>query len=131
MPGKSQPQNATNTLMRDILQRLEVLERRMLRAPRRDTAPGISELILRWNIIDEERLRGEIARDEILRRKHPGEWRRRERERVAENRAAADLNRRLRAAGLKPQPMRLSLTQKMKKLQHLEAANRAETETCR
>ena len=85
----------------------------------------------RASIIEEHDLRREIAREEALRRDAPDWWHRVEKGRVARNREHAELNRKLRAAGCRPVASEPSLTQKMKKLQQLEARNRAETETRR
>ncbi len=87
--------------------------------------------MLRWHIIEEDHLRREIAEQEALRRDRPDVWRGRERIRRARRRESAALARRLRAAGLPPPALEPSLTQKVKKLQQLEARNRAELETRR
>jgi hypothetical protein len=89
------------------------------------TALARSEL--RARIIEEHYLRQAIAREEALRREHPDLWRRSEAGRVTRNREQSELNRRLRAAGCRPVETELSLKQKMKKLQQMEARNRAET----
>ena len=81
---------------------------------------------LRSNIIEEHRLKEAIKREEEFRRQHPDLWRRADALRIARNRAQAELNRRLRAAGCRPVTMDPSLQQMMKKLHHLEARNRAE-----
>jgi hypothetical protein len=88
---------------------------------------GINELQLRTRIIDEHYLRREISREAALRRDQPDLWRRLEASRKESNRAKSELNRKLRAAGCEPVQGELSLTQKMKKLQQVEARNRAET----
>lgn len=82
---------------------------------------------LRDRIIEEHYLRQTIAREEALRRDRPDLWRHAEAGRMARNRQQAELNRRLRAAGCRPVRTELSLKQKVKKLQQLEALNRAET----
>jgi hypothetical protein len=82
---------------------------------------------LRTRIIEEHYLRQAIAREQALRRDHPDLWRRAEAGRITRNQEQAELNRRLRAAGCHPVATELSLKQKMKKLQQLEARNRAET----
>ena len=89
------------------------------------------EMGRRRSLIEEHFPRREVARQETLRRDDPDWWRRRESERVARNREQAELNRKLRAAGCRPVASEPSLTQKMKKLQQLEAWNRAESETFR
>ena len=92
---------------------------------------GLDELGLRMRIIEEHHLRREIAGWEAHRREHPESWRRLEAARIARNRAQAELNRKLREAGCRPVSAELSLKQKMKKLQQLEARNRAEVATSR
>ena len=82
---------------------------------------------LRMRIVEEHFLRQEIAREETLRREHPDSWRRADLARITRNRSQTELNQRLRAAGCTPVKMELSLKQKRKKLQQLEARNRAET----
>jgi hypothetical protein len=84
-------------------------------------------LDLRDRIIEEHHLRQAIAREEALRRDRPDLWRHAEAGRMARNRGQAELNRRLRSAGCPPVATELSLKQKVKKLQLLEARNRAET----
>ena len=88
---------------------------------------ALGRLALRDRIIEEHYLRQAIAREEALRRDRPDLWRHAEAGRIARNRGQAELNRRLRAAGCRPVSTELSLKQKMKKLQQLEARNRAET----
>jgi hypothetical protein len=84
---------------------------------------------LRSRIIEVHYLQQAIAREKALRTEHPDLWRRAEDARIARNKSQASLNRVLRAAGCKPVETELSLTQKMKKLQQLEARNRAEIAT--
>ena len=84
-------------------------------------------LDLRDRIIEEHYLRQPIAREEALRRDRPDLWRHAEAGRMARNREQAELNRRLRSVGCRPVATELSLKQKLKKLQQLEARNRAET----
>jgi hypothetical protein len=131
MPSESQSSKKDIDLLQDLARRVGALERRVMRASIPQRASNASDLMLRWRILQEDRLRDEIAAEERLRRERPDEWRRRDRERVAANQADAGLNRRLRAAGLDPQPARLSLRQKMRKLQRLRAQNLAETEPLR
>ena len=82
--------------------------------------------VLRTRIIEVHYLRQAIAREEALRAEHPDLWRRAEDARIARNKAQAGLNRALRAAGCQPVETELSLKEKVKKLQQLEAQNRAE-----
>jgi hypothetical protein len=82
---------------------------------------------LRTRIIEAHYLRQAIAREEALRRDRPDLWRHAEAGRITRNRAQAELNRLLRSAGCHPVATELSLKQKVKKLQQLEARNRAET----
>ena len=93
------------------------------------TAASLDAAERRSRIIEEHRLRQEVARDEELRKQNPDYWRRMEAVRIAHNRANAELNRRLRAARCQGVAMWPTLDQKMKKLQHLEARNRAEIAT--
>ena len=98
----------------------------VLRANSKATA-ALDKSALRSRIIEEHYLRREIAREEAFRRENPDLWSRADAARVTRNRSQTELNRRLRAAGCTPVTMELSLKQKMKKLQQLEARNRAET----
>ena len=84
---------------------------------------------LRSRIIEVHYLQQAIAREEALRAEHPELWRRAEEARIARNKTQDTLNRALRAAGCQPVETELSLKQKMKKLQQLEAKNRAEIAT--
>ena len=113
-------------VVRDALNQLKALQRRL---GRRHAAKleADDELRLRWNIIQEDLLRREIAADQAVRTKDPELWKRREMARLARNREIAALNQRLRNAGLRPESLRPSLKQRMKKLQRLESINRAET----
>ena len=86
---------------------------------------------LRARIIEVHYLQQAISREEALRVQHPDLWRRAEDARLARNNAQASLNRALRAAGCRPVETELSLKQKLKKLQRLEARNRAEIATLR
>ena len=85
--------------------------------------------VLRTRIIEAHYLQQAIAREKALRAEHPDLWRRAEDSRIARNKAQAGLNRALRVAGCKAVETELSLKQKMKKLQQLEARNRAEIAT--
>ena len=86
---------------------------------------------LRTRIIEEHHLQQSIARDEAFRKEHPDLWHRADEARVARNKAQGELNRKLRAAGCEPVMMELSLRQKMRKLQQLQAQNRAEIASSR
>ena len=85
----------------------------------------------RMHIVEEYRLRREIARNQATRREEPEVWRRLEAARLERNRDCAELNRLLRAAGCRPVDLEPSLGQKLKKLQRLAARVRAETATFR
>ena|SRR5687768_13946258 len=91
--------------------------------------PPLSDIELRWRIIQEDRLRRQLARDEAMRRSDPGQWRRADAARVARNRDQKALNDRLRAAGLRPIEPEPSPRQRLKELQQLGARNRAEIAT--
>jgi hypothetical protein len=93
--------------------------------------PALDKSTLRSRIIEEYHLQQSIARDEEFRRDHPDLWQRADDARIARNKAQAELNRRLRAAGCRPVMMEPSLMQKMKKLRQLQARNRAETASLR
>ena len=112
-------------VVRDALNQLP-LQRRLGRrhAPKLE---GSDDWRLRWNIIQEDLLRREVAADEALRTKDPELWKQKEVARLARNREIAALNQRLRNAGLLPESLRPSLKQRMKKLQRLESSNLAET----
>jgi hypothetical protein len=87
----------------------------------------LDQIVRSRRIIEIHFLREEIAREEALRREQPEAWRRQEAGRVSRNRSHSELNRKLREAGCRPIPPELSLKQKMKKLQQLEAGRQAET----
>ncbi len=89
----------------------------------------LNKIDLRSRIIEVHYLQQAIAREAALRAEHPDLWRRAEDARLARNKSQAGLNRALRAAGCKPVETELSLKQKMKKLQQLEARNRTEIAT--
>lgn len=74
---------STKAILKDVVRRLDALERRLARGSTMPGAPRVTDWMLRWNILQEDRLRREIAREEALRRERPDEWRRRERERIA------------------------------------------------
>lgn len=86
--------------------------------------PGEAER--RNRIIQEFRLRRDIEYEEKIRRESPDYWRWKEAMRLESNRADAELNRQLRAAGCRPVSRSLTLKEKVKKLQQLESRNRAE-----
>ena len=92
----------------------------------RGLAGYISAFWLRRSILEEEGLRSAVARDEELRQSRPDLWRSLEAARRAENRETAATNRRLRALGLEPLRLRLSLAQRRQELRRLEARNMAE-----
>jgi hypothetical protein len=79
---------------------------------------------LRLAIIEEERLRLAIARDDAFRAESPEAWRRVEIARRAENRNVAAINRRLRALGLKPMRLSPSLGRRRQE-RRLQARNAA------
>jgi hypothetical protein len=87
----------------------------------------LDEMSRRMEILEEEFLRRDVARDEALRQENPSLWRHMESGRRARNRETAALNRRLRAEGLRPIEPQLSLAQRVKKLQRLEALNKAKS----
>ena len=62
----------------------------------------IVEYSVRSLIMKVHTLRKTIEDEEALRRNHPEEWRRRDRQRKARNREQAQLNRELLAAGCRP-----------------------------
>jgi hypothetical protein len=101
-----------------------------LKSPARSQVQAIlDKSVLRTRIIEVHYLQQAIAREESLRAEHPDLWRRAEDARIARNKAQAGLNRALRAAGCQPVETELSLNEKRKKLQQLEAENRAEIAT--
>ena len=97
--------------------------------PQTTTAALIAEFSLRHAIVEEHHLRAEIARDKAMQSDEPARWRLKEAQRLARNREQSELNRHLRAAGCRPIEPELSLGQELKKLQQLEARNRAEIAT--
>ena len=92
-----------------------------------DFGSKLAALDLRMQIIDEHHLRRKVTRLEAIRRENPEQWRRLERYRLDKNREKSGLNRRLKAAGCAPVDLEPSLKRKLRKLQQLEARNRAET----
>ena len=91
----------------------------------------IDKSMLRSRIIEEHQLRMVVARDEEARRESPEYWRWKENIRLQGDRADVELNRKLREAGCRPVRRSLTLAAKVKKLQQLEARNRAEIATLR
>jgi hypothetical protein len=91
----------------------------------------LGKSMLRSRIIEEHHLQQAIARDQEFRKEHPDLWHRADAARIARNRAQTPLNRKLRAAGCDPVSLELSLRQKMKKLQQLQAQNRAQIASSR
>jgi hypothetical protein len=92
---------------------------------------AVDKSMLRTRIIEEYHLQQSIARDKAFRESHPDLWQRADAARVSRNKAQAGLNRKLRAAGCEPVLTELSLRQKMRKLQQLQAQNRAEIASSR
>lgn len=108
------------------------MRRILTKSPSRSQVQTIlDKSVLRTRIIEVHYLQQAITREEALRAEHPDLWRRAEDARIARNKAQASLNRALRAAGCTPVETELSLKEKMKKLQQLEAQNRAEIATQR
>jgi len=97
--------------------------------PQKRSSPlsQLDEMSRRMEILEEEFLRRDLTRDEALRKQNPSLWRQMESQRRARNRETAVLNRRLRAEGLRPIEPQLSLEQRVKKLQRLEASNKAKS----
>jgi hypothetical protein len=130
--SRSSPSFRTKRLsaaaFRDVLRRLDVIERR-LAGRSTDSTHGSSDLMRRWDIVEEERLRRRVADDTALRRDNPVRWRELERIRRTQNRETSALNRRLRAEGLGPMELAPTLEQRVKKLQQLEVRNRAGSAT--
>ena len=114
---------------RDVLRRLDAIERRLSRST--PSVHGHSDLLRRWEILEEERLRSRVAEDTALQRENPARWREIEKVRRVRNRETSALNRRLRAEGLRPMELEPSLEQRVKKLQQLEARTRAISATRR
>jgi hypothetical protein len=86
----------------------------------------LAKIDLRTRIIEEHHLQQSIARDDAFRKEHPDLWQRADEARIARNKAQGELNRKLRAAGCKPVLLEPSLRQRVRKLQQLQAQNRAE-----
>ena len=116
---------------RDVLRRLDAIERR-LAGRSADSTHSPSDLMRRWDIVEEERMRRRVADDTALRRENPARWREQlQQTRRAQNRETSALNRRLRAEGLRPMELEPTLEQRVKKLQQLEARNRGGSATAR
>jgi hypothetical protein len=94
-------------------------------ALKRSVVQDVSRDLLRLAIIEEERLRLAIARDDAFRAESPEVWRRVEIARRAENRNVAAINRRLRALGLTPMRLSPSLGRRRQELRRLQARNAA------
>jgi hypothetical protein len=122
---KSRPRSHTSSTIREIVRRLDWLENRLKRAG----AVGPPNSSRRFDIIEAERLRRKVARDTDFRNEHPGLWRRLDRERLERNRETAALNRRLRSEGFRPIALEPSLAQHARKLQRLDAREKAGTAT--
>jgi hypothetical protein len=90
-----------------------------------NTSRLLDDMVRRMEIIEEEFLRRDVERESAMRLEHPERWRALENARRARNRDKAGLNRRLRAEGLAPVSLELSLAQRVKKLQQLERSDRA------
>ena len=80
---------------------------------------------LRAAIIEEERLRLGIERDEAFRNRNPAAWRQVELTRRTANKDTTEINRRLRALGLTPMRLSPSLGLRRQELRHLQARNAA------
>jgi hypothetical protein len=115
----------TAATIRSIIRRLDALEHCLRHRGTRGAKR--SDFGRRWEILEEHSLRRQVARDEALRNENPALWRQLEISRRARNRETAALNRRLRADGLRPVELELSLAQRVKKLRQLEARNKAES----
>jgi hypothetical protein len=112
---------------REIIRRLDAIERRLNHGGTR--AVPESDFARQFEIIEEERLRRQVARQSLLRQENPILWRKLEMDRRARNREKAVLNRRLRAEGLHPVELEPSLAQRMKKLQQIDARESTRTAT--
>jgi hypothetical protein len=128
-PVSPQPSAAA---FRALVRRVSALEHRLTprRGPR-SLAFAFGEADRRSDIMDAEFLRQSIEREEALRKENPSIWRQIDERRRARNRENAALNRPLRAAGLRPVRLQLSLGQMVKKLQRLEARRRTESASSR
>jgi hypothetical protein len=115
----------TEATIRSIIRRLDALERRL--QGRRGGTQGPSDFERKWQILEEHELREEVERDEAFSKRNPEIWRKMESDRRARNKKTTVLNRRLRAEGLRPVPLTLSLAERVKKLRQLEAMNNART----
>ncbi len=130
-PRKASAASKQTPTLEDLARRIETLERRLGSRRSGPSGSAPSDTMLRWNLIEEDRLRREIAAEGALRREQPDVWRERERARLAQRRESATLARRLRAEGLPRPYSEPTLPQKVKKLRQLEARNRSELATRR
>jgi len=121
------PVRPTAATFREIIRRLDAIERRLNHGGTR-TAPD-SDFARKFEIIEAEHLRRQVARHSLLQQENPILWRKLEMERRARNRQTAVLNRRLRAEGLHPVELEPSLAQRMKKLQQIDARESTRTAT--
>lgn len=85
---------------------------------------------LRDAIVEEQRLRSEVARYEEMSVNAPNVWRWFEQHRDAANRETDVLNQRLTSLGLEPMSPAPSLADKQQKLQQLERTNAAAIAAC-
>jgi hypothetical protein len=99
----------------------------MMHQKRPNPCSQLDEISRRMEILEEEFLRRDVARAEALRKDNPAAWRQIESCRRARNRETAALNRRLRAEGLRPVALELSLARRVKKLQQIAARNHAKS----
>jgi hypothetical protein len=106
---------------------MPALSRRRTLQPETPAVRAFREFERRREILEGYFLRRQVAYDETLRKGNPTLWRQLETGRRARNREKAALNRRLRAEGLRPVELELSSAQRVKKLQQLEARNKAES----
>jgi hypothetical protein len=82
---------------------------------------AIDESGRRIEIIEEEYLRLQVAREAELKKENPALWRKIEQARLQRNRKTESINKRLRAERLRPMELEPSLDQRVKKLKQLEA----------
>ena len=121
------PSTFSPAAFRDIVRRLDALERRVGggRPRHGHSSPAKSDILRKWDIVAEHNLRRDIAHDETLARDQPETWRRLEAQRLTRNRERATLNRRLRLEGLPLVALEPSLKRRAQQLKQLEATNRA------
>lgn len=111
--------------------RLDAIARQRARRATAELQKMADDIEIRSSIIEEERLRRTVLADQTLRKEHPARWEFMEARRLARNRETAAVNRRLRAAGLRPMTLEPSLEQRVQELRRLESSNRAKTATRR